>query len=390
MYLHEDLPISNQETFDDGTCEVAICKIPTLKNIIISIYRPPETPHEVFRNSIEFIQKYISSTTDNEHYDLLLFGDLNLPCIDWNDITVKKNFSKATTECAKLFLSFMEINLLSQYVDAPTRERNILDLMLTNNSSLVSHIQSEPTKLSDHNIVSIYTRYSICSADKPIINLPEPHTFRALNFKKSDFTKIKNHLKEIAWDDLYQLCSPEEFPELFKLTLLQVCELYTPLKKPPNLSSRCPHHRRVLKRKRRNLQSKIKTVKASPLADRRTLINLNERLNNIYEQIQHSIKNEKTSEEEHAIDAIKENPKVFYSYAKRFSKQRSNIGPLLDKENKLQQDPKIMADLLQEQYVSVFSDPTSDQIMHTAIHDLTWDPITDFQFTQKDIIKAIK
>ena len=237
--------------------------------------------------------------------------------------------------------------------------------------------------------MSIYTRYSICSADKPIIKLPEPHTFRALNFKKSDFTKIKNHLKEIAWDDLYQLCSPEEFPELFKLTLLQVCELYTPLKKPPNLSSRCPHHRRVLKRKRRNLQSKIKTVKASPLADRRTLINLNERLNNIYEQIQHSIKNEKTSEEEHAIDAIKENPKVFYSYAKRFSKQRSNIGPLLDKENKLQQDPKIMADLLQEQYVSVFSDPTSDQIMHTAIHDLTWDPITDFQFTQKDIIKAI-
>ena len=391
MYLHEDLPVSNEKTFDDGTCEVAICEVPTVKTIIVSIYRPPETSHEIFQNSLEFIQKYINSTTDTgtKHYDFLIFGDLNLPCINWSDITIMKNFSKATTECSKMLLSFMEKNLLSQYVDIPTREHNILDLMLTNNSNLVSHVQSEPTKLSDHNIVTIHSRFSICSEEKPSIKLPEPHTFRALNFKKSDFTKIKNHLKDIDWDDLIQLCSPEEFPELFKLTLLQVCELYTPIKKPPNLTNRGSHHRKILKRKKRKLRSKIKTVKASTSPNVRVLNDLNERLNNIYEQIQHSLKNQKVTEEEQAIGAIKENPKVFFSYAKRFSKQRSNIGPLLDKDNKLQQDPKVMADLLQLQYVSVFSDPTSNQIMDTAIPDIDWEPIVDFQFTTKDIIKAI-
>ena len=89
------------------------------------------------------------------------------------------------------------------------------------------------------------------------------------------------------------------------------------------------------------------------------------------------------------MDAIKKNPKVFYSHAKRFTKQRTNIGPLLDKENNLQQDPKIMADLLQNQYESVFSDPHSSNIKNTATHNMDWEPITDFQFTQKDIIQAI-
>ena len=391
IYLHEDLPISNEKCFDNGTCEIAICQIPTSKLIIASIYRPPDTSKELFQSSIEFLQKYIDSTSHGEHYDTLIFGDLNLPCINWNDITIMKNFNKITTECAKIFFTFMEKNLLSQYVDVPTRGKNILDLMLTNNSNLVSHVQSEETKLSDHNIISIYPRYSISQESKPpITKTPEPHSFRALNLRKCDFTKVKNHLNGIKWDDLYQICSPEEFPELLKLTILQICELYTPVKKPPNLqSSRCPHERKILKRKRKKLRNKIQKVKNSLSVDNNLLKKLHERLNDIYKQIQDSIKNQNLKEEQHAVDAIKKNPKVFYSHAKRFTKQRTNIGPLLDKENNLQQDPKIMADLLQNQYESVFSDPHSSNIKNTATHNMDWEPITDFQFTQKDIIQAI-
>ena len=49
--------------------------------------------------------------------------------------------------------------------------------------------------------------------------------------------------------------------------------------------------------------------------------------------------------------------RAFTQYNKRVSKLKSNIGTLIDKDGVLQTDPKIMADLLQHQYTSVFSDP---------------------------------
>ena len=42
---------------------------------------------------------------------------------------------------------------------------------------------------------------------------------------------------------------------------------------------------------------------------------------------------------------LKENPRHFCSYAKRFSKLGSNIGPLKDKDGKFQQDPEEMANI---------------------------------------------
>ena len=65
-----------------------------------------------------------------------------------------------------------------------------------------------------------------------------------------------------------------------------------------------------------------------------------------------------------AILTLKDNPRYFYSYAKKFAKSKTTIGPLLDSENNLQQDPEKMANLLQDQYSSVFSDPNSKKRNH--------------------------
>ena len=66
-------------------------------------------------------------------------------------------------------------------------------------------------------------------------------------------------------------------------------------------------------------------------------------------------------EEEKAIATIKENPKLFYKYAAKYNKTKSNVGPLINKEGQSIHDPKEIADKLKLQYESVFSIPDPDK-----------------------------
>ena len=126
--------------------------------IIVSLYRPPDTTIDKFSDMLQFLQNYISEATKLNHKDIVIMGDFNLPCISWDDISIKKNFNKDTTECAKSLISFMEHNFMSQYVDVTTRQQNTLDLMISNANNLVLHVTSEDTKMSDHKIINITTQ----------------------------------------------------------------------------------------------------------------------------------------------------------------------------------------------------------------------------------------
>ena len=99
--------------------------------------------------------------------------------------------------------------------------------------------------------------------------------------------------------------------------------------------------------------------------------------------------NQRLQDENRAINTIKENPKYFFSYSKKSSKCKSTVGPLIDNNNKLQQNPKLMADLLQEQYSSVFSDPDAKVDNHPD-HVTLGSILEDIEFTCEDITAAIK
>ena len=58
-----------------------------------------------------------------------------------------------------------------------------------------------------------------------------------------------------------------------------------------------------------------------------------------------------------AVEKMKTNPKLFYKYVKKSQKVESKIGPLQDEQGNLNSDPEIKANLLQKQYIKVFSKP---------------------------------
>ena len=91
-----------------------------------------------------------------------------------------------------------------------------------------------------------------------------------------------------------------------------------------------------------------------------------------------------------AIKAIKTNSQFFFSYAKQFSITKTKVGPLLNKTNEFTSSSYQMANILSEQYSSVFSEPSSPISHPTSEEDDDSIPtLTDITFTEQDILDAI-
>ena len=66
----------------------------------------------------------------------------------------------------------------------------------------------------------------------------------------------------------------------------------------------------------------------------------------LHYDVRDTIVSERHYREEQAIGKVKSNPKYFYSYAKRFSKQKQTISMLFDENSNICTRPKDIADVL--------------------------------------------
>ena len=95
------------------------------------------------------------------------------------------------------------------------------------------------------------------------------------------------------------------------------------------------------------------------------------------------------------VKSIKANPKYFFSYAKKFSAVKSAIGPLLNAAKELISCPAKMADILSDQYKSVFSTPRTPLLDPSDYYPYNDDDednnqyLKDIPFTRKDIKEAM-
>ena len=371
-----------------------MCELKTLSAILIAIYRPPNAPEQSFEKLLKFIQNYLNNASADENQcDIFITGDFNFPNIQW---PISENLCPKPKLCssATLLLRFMEDNFLTQYIDKPTRENNILELFMTNNCNLVSHVDSIDSFLSDHNIVKVNTTYNLLKPQGTTQPKVPFHSFRNLNLKKANFSDISNQLKEINWKELKDLCTPDEFPELFRLTLLQVAMLHSPCKTAPSKKTNpFVRARYILRRRKRKVRAQVNAIVSYNSKDHAALTNKLRKLRleiyNINEAIKDSVHEEEKSKESRAVKNIKDNPKFFYTFAKNKKKLKATVGPLFNNLGELTHDPEEMSNILQNQYASVFSDPDSKKRKRHKITFHLKSILTDFEFTTKDLEKAI-
>ena len=131
------------------SCEIVACKIEVCgaSLIICAVYRPPNND-DVYLN--EVCRVLYEIILNNPKLPIWIAGDFNLPNIDWENLSV--NGYNYSLQLCNIILDFIADSGLTQIVNSPTRENNILDIFLTNRPSLINDCHTL-SGISDHEIV---------------------------------------------------------------------------------------------------------------------------------------------------------------------------------------------------------------------------------------------
>lgn len=208
---------------------------------------------------------------------------------------------------------------------------------------------------------------------------------------------LNSDLEAIDWNELFELCQNDvnqsgnnEYSELIRLTVLQLCNIHCPKKIVTATKKPKTRSLSILQRKRRKVKARLHCLQ-NHAPESPTISLLEETLSLLQLSLRDSITETQNKREQKAIETIKTNPRYFYSYAKRFSKLKSNIGPLKDDNGCLQQDARVMANTLQKQYCSAFSNPESTLRKQTVVGIPQGNQrcLSDIDFDRDDIVKAI-
>ena len=365
-YLRDDIASSCEPilTYSNGVIEI-LCMYSKIENIIIvTVYRQPDdeihghpSKNKEFQEAMKKLKETLL-TFDSPAPDIIIGGDFNLPNIVWEKGAPDKNCTKDVKEMFGTLTEFMQELCLKQIVRGQTHNKgNTLDLILTNNESLVHdyHSSKPLDSITDHYIIEVTTSY------KPNVQRYKEKKkrnrtgFDALNFFHDEvkWDAIEQRLCEYPWEREFKHLSTEQILHRFYDVVLSICEESTPLKKSSvsdSHKSKTERQRINLVRRRRRINGLLRNIKSQTRSNK-----LKEELVSIEKTLQKSYREEEEYCEQRAISNITKNSKFFFKYAKKYSKVKSDIGPLTDEKGDYVSDPKSMADILSKQYASVFT-----------------------------------
>lgn len=193
----------------------------------INCYIPPKS---IKTGVIEEFCSALAILMTVKHKKIIL-GDFNMPNIPWN------NFSDNNPLLPeKIFFDFMKTNKFFQLVKKPTRENNILDLILTDDMSLISCLDIVPSNLtSDHNQIN-FKFFPMCQTE-------EIRDFLHFNYKKCDFETLNHSLANFDWLKLFSSLenyNVDTIYESFIYVLQNFIHDFVPLEKGNSLG--VPNH----------------------------------------------------------------------------------------------------------------------------------------------------
>ena len=152
-------------------------------HILVGVhYRPPGSPPGLF-DELEGSIARIPTTVP-----VVLCGDFNAASINWETCTPLVSGQVQSRLC-----DIVQDHSLHQLVQQGTRGSNILDLVLTNDPSLVEHVEVvENLDGCDHDAVQF--DLALCT--------PRAYQPRRLvyNYEKADFDAFRGYMANIPWE----------------------------------------------------------------------------------------------------------------------------------------------------------------------------------------------
>ena len=361
IYIRDNIATDKETTYSDDSCSAVMIHLKKSNTNLIGVYRPPRSPVEEFKGCLDAVHNFIKTNNTAEN---IMMGDVNMKLINWTTGDVTPGYEKTEQTCATMLLDFMDEHLLTQQVQENTRkDKSILDVIITNKPESIHNIVVEKTNLGDHDFVKCgILNDQLFKMENKTKYTPD-HALDQLNIHKAKWPEIRDRLSAVDWDlTLNQTDSIDQMWAAIDKEITNACTDHCPKWVGRSNRKTTPRCRRSWQRTRKHINGKINLIKyhsKHPEDVKAGKIKILEEKKAILElQIKESIKNEDKIKEDEAIKKIKINPKAFYALAREKKQVRSRIGPLQDKLGNLQADPESMANLLQDQYTSVFSKPS--------------------------------
>ena len=324
-------------------------------------------------------------------------GDFNLPHATWLTGECSPGADKEEQKMVKCLYEHSLDHFLIQYLDCPThKDGNMIDLLFTNNSDLIHNLTVIPVSNSDHYLINCSAIYNRATEpgrdDQDDKNTDEEPSFHHLNFFDDtvDWDSLSAELSQYNWSREFRGMDTTGMMDRFTSVCLQIAPKWVLVRKAPparHKRPKIPRHRRTLMRRRTWLNKRYITTKSE--VSRHTLL---QKLINIERDLQKSHCDQRDLEERRAIDKIKMNPKLFFTFGKKFSKIKIGVGPLMNTAKILIAAPMKMAEMLSEQYSSVFSTPYHDDPSPWLLfpdEPSTDSDISDINFTDYELAEAM-
>ena len=318
-----------------------------LNTAVAVLYRPPDTRLNEFSDMLVKLDSCLSSLPTPTP-TITVMGDLNFPrqamtwsrCGDDNDCTsgdlipIVANHSEAATlggkqdrlQASKL-CDLATKHSLDEQVDQVTHGVEILDLIFTNNSDLISTVavESWPT-FTDHKLVSAYTSFVLeAEPDKQEVHLLDcGKRLKQLNFNKAKWVEVQAELSELDWTDLEKAAktSPTLALSLFLEEIVPLLERHVPAKhvRKKKVRNSMDRRRKLCWRRLSKVKTKLKSSTSI-----QKLTKLLQDKSNLEQQLQEDYTAVNRQEEDNAIFNMKANPKSFFPFSKSRQKTRSKI-----------------------------------------------------------------
>lgn len=208
-------------TYSDGVIEM-LCIYSEHEHLLLTtLYRQPDNHTHGFKssstqyaNAINLLTNTINSIREEEP-DIILGGDFNLPHAKWPLMLsnmINQNQRNHIGEEKKMLLITQSLqsnlNLTQMVLNTTHTHGNILDLVFTNNTSLVYELQIIPTlkSTSDHFILEFSSSY------KPTTT---PSTGTTTKHTKKGFNSFNFFHDSINWNEIEESFNNTDWTTLF-------------------------------------------------------------------------------------------------------------------------------------------------------------------------------
>ena len=396
FYVRDDIAITCEPIIMYSSEAIQLlCLYSKVENIAIAcLYRQPDdrahghpSTASNFKTALDKLVAGLAGLSPAP--DIILGGDFNLPHVSWPAGTPSQGASVEEKHMLNYLNEMCNELLLTQVIKTSThKDGNILDLVFVNNGGIVHDINVIPVlqSTSHHSIVQISTTYK---ADPPAntSTRPKPSMFNALNYfhKDVDWSNLEATLGNVEWEETFRGKTPDEMLDSIYSICYKASAECVPerVSSDSKKSSRVQRFRKSLANRRRRIAKRLIKLTSPARRDK-----LKAEMIDIEKKLQKSYRDSEIDMEEKAVEAIKTNPKYFYTYTKKRSKCTSKIGPLLKDKDQLTDDNKEMAELLSKQYSSVFSKPKAASDDEEPVPP--GNKLSDIQFTSKDMEDVIE